>query len=75
MQVVYNHMFTRLFHLVSIFHPARQVWVAYPFCMGYGQLDMGDWRKGKNWQRYYIKLTKLVNLKKNFKKSAFLWLF
>ena len=25
----------QLFHLVSRFHPTRQVWVAYPFCMGY----------------------------------------
>ena len=33
-------MFTRLFHLVSLFHPARQVWVAYPFCMGYGRLKV-----------------------------------
>ena len=35
MQVVYNHIFTQLFHLVSLFHPKRQVWVAYPYGMGY----------------------------------------
>ena len=37
----------RLFHLVSLFHPARQVWVAYPFCMGYGVLAIGYGRLEK----------------------------
>ena len=28
-------MFMRLLHIVSLFHHRRQVWVVYPFCMGY----------------------------------------
>ena len=43
MQVVYNHIFMRLLHLVSLFHPVTQVWVVYPFCMGYGRLAIGNW--------------------------------
>lgn len=26
--------------VVSLFHPARRVWVAYPFCIGYGRLKV-----------------------------------
>lgn len=42
--------------------------------MTFGKIDIerrqiGCW---KNWQRYYIKLTKLVSLKENLKKGIFM---
>ena len=43
--MVYNHRFTRLFHLVSLFHPKIKsmggLSVLYGYCMGKGRFAMG----------------------------------
>ena len=36
--------------------------IRFVWDMGYWQLDMDDWRKGKNWQNYYKILLKLVSI-------------